>query len=155
VLPARYAAWRARSGGVVGDGERVSARGAQADASAPMVELEIESPRHGDRFAVPGGAEAAYATVAHRASGKHAAEKLAWSIDGQRFRASRWRLTRGEHTVSVRAPSGVTAVATVVVQYRLVRSSANIRADSTDSERGGLRYAVESPPPLLPSTLGW
>ncbi|MCC6241273.1 MAG: penicillin-binding protein 1C [Gemmatimonadaceae bacterium] len=116
VLPGRYAAWRARSGGVVGDGERVSATGAQADASTETVELAIESPRHGDRFAVPDGAEAAYATVALRASGKRAAEKLTWSIDGQPFRASRWRLTRGEHIVSVRAPGGVTAVATVMVQ---------------------------------------
>jgi len=116
VLPARYAAWRKRSRGLVGDGERVAATGAQAERGAENVALAVESPRHGDRFELPVGAEAAYATISLRASGRDAADRLAWSIDGQPFRGSRWKLTRGEHTVSVRAASGATAVATVVVQ---------------------------------------
>lgn len=117
VLPTRYAAWRKRSRGLVGDGERVAATGAQVEQhSTPAVALAVESPRHGDRYELPIGSEAAYATISLRASGRDAATKLAWSIDGQPFRGSRWRLTRGEHTVLVRAASGASAVAKVVVQ---------------------------------------
>jgi len=116
VLPTRYAAWRKRSRGLVGDGERVAATGSASDRSTAAVALAVESPRHGDRYELPTGAGAAYATISLRASGTDAASKLAWTIDGQSFSGSRWKLTRGQHTVAVRAPSGATAVAKVVVQ---------------------------------------
>jgi penicillin-binding protein 1C len=116
VLPARYAAWRKRSRGLVGDGERVAATGAQPELRGPAVALTVESPRDGDRYELPVGAEAAYATISLRASGRDASTKLAWSIDGKPFGSARWRLTRGEHTVAVRSPSGAMASARVVVQ---------------------------------------
>jgi penicillin-binding protein 1C len=119
VLPARYAAWRKRSTQHVGDGERVATTGVNVvhDSSAkPARALTIDSPRNGDRYDMPVGAELEAATIAFRATGRDATKALSWWVDGQRYTKPRWQLQPGEHTVTVRASGGETAEARIMVQ---------------------------------------
>lgn len=117
VLPARYAAWRKRSKGLVGDGESVAATGsATTRHESATVALVVDSPRDGDRYELPVGAEASVATISLRASGRDASSHLVWLIDGKPFRGARWHLQPGSHTIAVRSPSGARAEARVVVQ---------------------------------------
>ncbi|MEO7998379.1 MAG: penicillin-binding protein 1C [Gemmatimonadaceae bacterium] len=117
VLPARYAAWRKRSKGLVGDGETVAATGqATSRTESASVALALDSPRDGDRYELPAGAEASVATISLRASGREASSQLVWLIDGKPFRGARWHLQPGEHTIAVRSSTGARAEARVVVQ---------------------------------------
>lgn len=117
VLPARYAAWRKRSKGLVGDGESVAATGAATTRhESATIALAVDSPRDGDRYELPVGAEASVATISLRASGRDASTKLVWLIDGKPFRGARWHLQPGAHTIAVRSSSGARAEARVVVQ---------------------------------------
>jgi penicillin-binding protein 1C len=116
VLPSRYAAWRKRSTGLVGDGERVATTGANETASSRTpTSLTIESPRNGDRYELPPGTEASVATISLRAAGTESTGKLTWSIDGRPHPGARWKLTAGEHTISVQAANGKRAEARVFV----------------------------------------
>ncbi|MEP6832250.1 MAG: penicillin-binding protein 1C [Gemmatimonas sp.] len=119
VLPARYAAWRKRSTGQVGDGERVATSGANSDnvsrADRAPQALTIDSPRNGDRYEVPLGVEASVATISLRAAGAESSSRLMWSIDGKAFVGTRWKLVAGEHTIAVRTANGKTAEARVLV----------------------------------------
>lgn len=118
VLPARYAAWRKRSKNLVGDGEAVATTGASTTRrEATSVALSVESPRDGDRYELPSGAEASVATISLRASGRDAASaRLTWLIDGKPFRGARWQLQAGDHVISVHSSTGARAEARVVVQ---------------------------------------
>lgn len=116
VLPARYAAWRKRSRGTVGDGETVATTGTHDDQPSRMAPLVVESPRDGDRYEMGAGPEAAYASISLRAAGRESTGKLTWLIDGKPHSQSRWKLTRGEHVVAVRSANGALARARVVVE---------------------------------------
>ncbi len=119
VLPTRYAAWRKRSTGQVGDGERIATAGVNVSKDghddAASKTLTIESPRNGDRYELPTGVEASVATISLRATGADSQSRLAWSIDGKPFPGARWKLQAGEHTIAVRTLNGRTAEAHVVV----------------------------------------
>jgi hypothetical protein len=61
--------------------------------------LRLVSPQDGDRYAVPPGVEARYATVALRATGGDASRALRWSVDGRAVSGGRWPLRPGGHVV--------------------------------------------------------
>ena len=119
VLPARYAAWRKRSTGQVGDGERIATNELNTDLSNRADRMPktftIESPRNGDRYELPLGVEASVATISLRVAGAEPSSGLVWSIDGHTFTGSRWKLLVGTHTIAVRSANGQTAEANIVV----------------------------------------
>ena len=123
VLPVRYAAWRKRSTGQVGDGERIATNGLNTDqlngGDRTAKALTIESPRNGDRYELPTGPAASVATISLRAAGVESASHLTWAIDGQPYTRSRWMLQAGEHTITVRSANGKIAKATFVVAPEL------------------------------------
>lgn len=92
-LPAEYAEWAAGQGG-----RWASAAGASEDR------FRIVTPRPGDRYSVPLGVEARYATVSLRASGR--AGPVRWFVDGREVPGARWPLTPGPHTIRAQAPTG-------------------------------------------------
>jgi penicillin-binding protein 1C len=133
VLPARYAAWRKRTREHVGDGDSVAATGGDNDRvgtsgavqqsatanrafAAVTHPLVIESPRDGDRYALPLGPEAAVATISFRAAGRDAAHALAWSVDGAPYSRARWLLQPGTHVIAVRSATGARAEAHIIVE---------------------------------------
>ncbi|MEO8139896.1 MAG: penicillin-binding protein 1C [Gemmatimonadota bacterium] len=73
-------------------------RGAPARAH-----LTITSPENGDHYRVPPGVEARYATIALRASGAPAGERLRWFVDGRAVADGRWPIQPGRHRVRAQA----------------------------------------------------
>jgi hypothetical protein len=73
------------------------------------------SPQDGDRYQVPPGVAARYATIALRVTGAAADARVRWWIDGAEIIEPRWQPTPGRHTV--RAESG-SAVDQVQVEVR-------------------------------------
>ncbi|MEP6780192.1 MAG: transglycosylase domain-containing protein [Gemmatimonadaceae bacterium] len=116
VLPSRYASWRKHSSEHVGDGERVAVSTTDPVSAKRAAPLSVDSPRDGDRYDLPTGAESSAATISLRASGREANTNLIWFIDGKRYTNSRWLLTAGEHLIAVQSPSGTKAQARVIVQ---------------------------------------
>ncbi|MCU0647160.1 MAG: penicillin-binding protein 1C [Gemmatimonadaceae bacterium] len=127
VWPAEYRAWAEQTGRAValaealGDGR---SRGGDLDdsatrstpglavtrptapgavAAAEPATLALTSPRDGDRYELPAGEAAQYATIALRAVGARPAA-VRWFIDGRPYTARRWRLEPGTHVI--RAESG-------------------------------------------------
>jgi penicillin-binding protein 1C len=122
-LPALYAEWAAQAaaagatagagagaGGAVGQGvESPSSgidRGTEAGAAVRLVSpaadtagFRIVSPRDGDRYRIPPGVPARYATVALVAAGAGSGRDLAWFIDGRLTRATRLTLAPGAHVI--------------------------------------------------------
>jgi penicillin-binding protein 1C len=93
-LPDEYAEWAAGERGRMGmmasmDGEE---------------RFRILAPRDGDRYQVPVGVDARYATVALRAAG--ADGPVRWLVDGRELPRERWPLVPGAHTIRAIAPSG-------------------------------------------------
>jgi penicillin-binding protein 1C len=92
-LPAEYAEWASGRDG----------RWAQASAREGDARFRIVAPRDGDRYAVPTGVEARYATLALRAV---SAGPVRWTVDGQEIPSARWRLAEGPHVVRAETPAG-------------------------------------------------
>jgi len=92
-LPAEYAEWAAGQGG-----RWAAAAGAGEDR------FRIVTPRPGDRYTVPLGVEARYATLPLRASGR--AGPVRWFVDGREVPDARWPLVPGPHTIRAQAPTG-------------------------------------------------
>ncbi|HEV3048866.1 MAG TPA: hypothetical protein VGX50_01075 [Longimicrobium sp.] len=93
-LPDEYAEWAAGERGRMGmmasmDGEE---------------RFRILAPRDGDRYQVPVGVDARYATIALRAAGTDG--PVRWLVDGRELPQERWRLAPGAHTIRAIAPSG-------------------------------------------------
>jgi penicillin-binding protein 1C len=105
VLPREYAEWveqRARA---------ESARDVQVAANAdtapgPAARFHITSPLDGDRYQVPPGVDARFATIALRADGASAAQPVQWFVDGEAWHAARLPLARGTHVIRARAGRG-------------------------------------------------
>jgi penicillin-binding protein 1C len=115
-LPPEYAEWlagegRARLRTAEVDGARATAREGTRAAG-----FRIESPRDGDRYRVPPGVDARYATVALRAAGGAGAGAARWFVDGAAVARTRLTLRPGAHIVRAVSPAGETAEARVVVE---------------------------------------
>jgi penicillin-binding protein 1C len=94
-LPSEYAEWATSQGG----------RWAAA-AGAGEERFRIVSPRDGDRYTIPLGVEARYATLSLHAAGRTG--PVRWFVDGREVPGGRWSLVPGAHTVRALAPSGDT-----------------------------------------------
>jgi penicillin-binding protein 1C len=82
----------------------VQPRSASLDArDSASARFRITSPQDGDRYAIPAGVEARYASIALRAAGA-GAQQVRWSIDGRDYAPRRWPLAVGTHVF--RATSG-------------------------------------------------
>ncbi len=92
-LPAEYAEWAAGQGG----------RWAAA-SGAGEERFRIVTPRRGDRYSVPLGVEARYATLSLRASGRTG--PVRWFVDGREVPAARWGLVPGTHTIRAQSATG-------------------------------------------------
>ena len=118
VLPQEYATW-ARADVVIATEDVASPEAAadtSSDSAAPpsRSQFRIVSPMDGDRFVVPPGVEARYATISLRAVGG-GGRSVRWSVDGREYAGSRWRLSRGEHIIRAQI-DGRTAEARIVVE---------------------------------------
>ena len=127
-LPDEYADWsRQSTRGTPGvtlastlAGTRALAGGSDSASvlgvSLPSVKprLRIASPADGDRYAIPAGIDARYATIALRATGP-GASSVRWLVDDKPFTASRWPLSLGAHELRAISAHGDTARARVTV----------------------------------------
>ncbi len=100
-LPTEYAEWAAQTGQ-----PEVPVRVATTPAgpSGDPEPFRILSPRDGDKYGIPPGVGARYATIALRAAG--GAGAVRWWVDGRPARATRWRLVPGTHTIRAVTASG-------------------------------------------------
>ncbi|MEP6572189.1 MAG: penicillin-binding protein 1C [Gemmatimonadota bacterium] len=105
-LPAEYTEWLAESG--IREGGQGHARGlaaametpsSPAPARTPAAAFKIVSPLEGDRYRLPPGVDAQFATLALRATGVPAGTTVQWTIDGHRTQGPRWPLAHGHHTI--------------------------------------------------------
>jgi penicillin-binding protein 1C len=120
VLPDEYAEWSLSSVRAVASVEQTgdewasggSGEGANADSVAKNASSDdddktfrIISPMNGDRYSIPPGMEARYATIPFRAGGV-GADAVKWLVDGNPVVGGRWSLVPGEHTVSATSARG-------------------------------------------------
>jgi penicillin-binding protein 1C len=102
--PAAYAEWAATAG--LSDGRTVG----QSPPNSPTVRpsdsptFHILSPRDGDRYSLPVGADPRYATVALRAAG--GGGSVHWLVDGRLVSGERWTLAPGRHVIRAETPRG-------------------------------------------------
>lgn len=127
-LPAEYAAWVRQSGlesagsdSTIGPVSASGFPGAEAASDAGTAtpagsRLRIVSPLDGDRYQVPPGVDARYATIALRTEGAPDDSPVRWWVDGALTRAARWQLRPGPHAIRAVARSG--RVAAVTIQVR-------------------------------------
>jgi hypothetical protein len=120
VLPPEYAEWSAGGGRVPGAPDnpapptrKVATDGGGVEAAVDSA-FHILSPRDGDRYRIPPGVPARFATVPFLASvdaGVAPAGAVRWFVDGRPLDPgqSRWRLVPGRHVV--RAEAAVRAAA--------------------------------------------
>ncbi len=103
-LPAEYADWRSQGGDAMlaaaGDSALHAPMATVASAHAPT--FRISSPRNGDRYGVPPGVDARFATIALRAEGADARE-VRWFVDGHPTSAHRLPLVSGTHVIRASA----------------------------------------------------
>ena len=82
---------------------------------ADAARFRIVSPRDGDRYAIPAGVEARYATIPLRAAGRRVSA-IRWTIDGRPHSNTRWPLAVGTHLVRATTADGEVAEARIVVE---------------------------------------
>ena len=124
-LPAEYADWSREGLAPIAelaltarrDVPRLHALAHPSDSTADAnpARLKILSPRDGDRYAIPVGVEARYATIPLRAAGPRSAT-VSWMIDGHPHPNTRWPLAVGTHVVKAVTATGDTAEAHIVVE---------------------------------------
>jgi penicillin-binding protein 1C len=91
-------------------------RAAATAATEPRAaRFAIMSPLDGDRYAVPSGVEAQYATIALQARGM-GAHAVRWLVDGKAFHGGRWTLSPGAHVFRAISQRGDTAEARIAVE---------------------------------------
>jgi penicillin-binding protein 1C len=113
-LPDAFAAWAAQ-GLETSLASNSDASRQRSDSSRAAPLFRIVSPVDGDRYALPTGIEARYATIALRAAGARG-DSVRWFVDGRRFERHRWPLTPGEHVIRAVADRGATASVTITVE---------------------------------------
>ena len=124
-LPAEYADWSRQGLAPVAelaltarrDTPRMHALAHPSDSTsdADATRFKILSPRDGDRYAIPAGVDARYATIPLRAAGPRSA-KVHWTIDGRLHQTTRWSLAVGTHVIRATTTAGDTAEARIVVE---------------------------------------
>ncbi|MDQ2665856.1 MAG: penicillin-binding protein 1C [Gemmatimonadota bacterium] len=126
-LPSEFAAWSGQAMPSVGaptslassarEGTSESASARAADDAHPreQVRFRIVSPLDGDRYAIPPGVEARYATLSLRAAGA-GAERVRWLVDGASHEGARWPLREGTHVIKAVSTRGESAETTIVVE---------------------------------------
>jgi len=118
-LPAEFAEWAtsARSPAIVGPArvEMSSRVAGSRDAHVDSIQsFHIVSPTDGDRYSVPPGVEAKYATIQLRAAGP-GADRVQWIVDGKTYSGARWSLSPGAHVISAKPANGTAASVRVTV----------------------------------------
>jgi penicillin-binding protein 1C len=78
--------------------------------------FHITSPLDGDRYQVPPGVDARFATIALRAAGTSDLGSVRWFVDGRPWARPRLPLTRGEHVIRARAGNGSSDQVTITVE---------------------------------------
>lgn len=112
--PTRDCDWH-RSGRVVLPVEYAGWAGAASAAETGSTPFRILSPQDGDRYSLPVGAEARYATVALRASADGGV-RVRWFVDGRTWSDTRWRLVPGRHTIRAVRADGQSAEVRIEVR---------------------------------------
>lgn len=102
VLPAIYQEWAEQSG--IRQREFSVMEAGAEDSTARG--FHITSPASGDRYSVPPGVEASYATIALRSAGAGDPAAIRWSVNGTPVRGTRWTLVPGRFTVLARTRAG-------------------------------------------------
>jgi penicillin-binding protein 1C len=124
VLPVEFAAWSGSEMRPASSGTSLASaahEGTRAGVIAPEhhaeseTRLRIVSPQDGDRYAIPPGVEARYATLSLRAAGA-GAENVHWLVDGASYDSARWRLRGGTHVIKAVSSRGESAETTIVVE---------------------------------------
>ncbi len=113
--PAEYATWAAANDRE-GASETASYGGGVRQLAAADTAFHIVSPLDGDRYQVPPGVDARYATIALRAVGAAGDEPVRWFVDGRGTAAARWQLRPGRHVIRAVGASGRVAQAGIEVQ---------------------------------------
>lgn len=115
-LPTEYAEWARQGLTPVARAASRDSRSVPPD-STRVAEFSILSPMDGDRYAIPAGVEARYATIPLRAGGRRARPgRVKWSIDGRSYAGERWALELGTHVVRATASDGEVAEARILVE---------------------------------------
>jgi penicillin-binding protein 1C len=113
--PAEYVQWVAEN-----DLDEPSDPARYGGGLAPLAAADsgfrIVSPLDGDKYQVPPGMDARYATIALRAVGRPEDEPVRWLVDGRRAASTRWQLRSGTHTIRALAASGRRARVTIEVR---------------------------------------
>ena len=106
-LPPEYAEWAEQTGSrsdVAQAGQQEAPVKVAAPWSADREPLRILSPQDGDKYRIPPGVEARYATIALRAAG--GAGAIRWWVDGRPAATTRWQLVPGTHIIRAMTASG-------------------------------------------------
>jgi len=107
VWPAEYVEWAEQNGKAAAGETAVGTTAANKPAvTNGASQFQIVSPRSGDRYEIPPGMDARYATIALRASTMPGVGAIRWFIDGRQIRESRWVLAPGTHVVRAVSASG-------------------------------------------------
>jgi len=88
---------------------------ADSASAAGAAQFRIVSPQDGDRYGIPAGVDARYATIPLRAGGRGAGH-VHWHIDWRAFPGTRWTLVAGDHVVQATSASGETVQARIRVE---------------------------------------
>jgi len=108
VWPAEYVEWAEQNGASVPP-LRMAERGSGGEDRGGGSQFQIVSPRSGDRYEIPPGIDARYATIALRAAATPADGAVRWYVDGRQIHNLRYVLTPGTHVIRAVAASGATA----------------------------------------------
>jgi membrane carboxypeptidase/penicillin-binding protein PbpC len=82
---------------------------------APEAGFRITSPQSGDRYRIPPGVEARYATLGLRAAGGRGGA-VHWQVDGHPVSGARWPLHAGSHSIRAATDRGEGAEVRIEVE---------------------------------------
>jgi penicillin-binding protein 1C len=114
--PAEYAEWLSMGGrsDLLADGDDFEATRSGEDAPAgESTRPRIVTPLDGDRYELPPGVDARFATIPLAAM---PAAGVTWRIDGHRFGGARWTPQPGTHVITAAWPDGRADSVVVVIE---------------------------------------
>jgi penicillin-binding protein 1C len=107
--PAEYVEWAEQNGkAAVREAAASEAAARTTAAKGGGAQFQIVSPRAGDRYEIPPGMDARYATIALRAAATPGDGSVRWFVDGRQIHNSRYVLIPGTHVIRAVAASGAT-----------------------------------------------